>query len=390
MYIKELVSKLRAMAGIIHGSNVFGGPVQANLRLTNRCNIRCIHCHYQSPELEHPSFPPVRRAKRAGLELPSSDTLKSMMKSEAEPKQLMNVIDEFLDMGTRRFQIGGNGEPFLYKNIIEIIDRLKRSGSYCLANTNGTLITKEVAESLIRMKFDELRITTMAGTPEVYVRTHPGIPERMFYNLEKNLRYLSDQKNSLQVKMPEITLVTVVIAQNCDSLYEFAELAVRIGAQRVLFRPVDDTGEAGLLKTVPTGKQALHVGEQLKAIKPLLESNGIGHNIGYFIKIFHEQLNTEEVYRVIPCYYGWLATFVNPEGSVYPCCRCYTPHGNINEKSIREIWHGTSYKQFRKEALRINRSRKPVQGCDCYRCVHYAANFRIYNTLHPFNKVTVN
>jgi len=386
MNFKEAVSQIRAVAGIIHGSRAFGGPVQANLHLINRCNIRCIHCYYNSPYVEVPSYAPVRNAKRTGQELPSSDEIKKLMKTEADPGFMRTVIEELLSMGTRRWQIGGNGEPFLYKGILELIGILKRSGSYCLANTNGTLIDTDTADSLIKMQFDELRITTMAGTPEVYERTHPGISHETFYKLKQNLMYMADQKAALKVRRPNISLPFIVIAQNYDNLFEFAEFAAEVGANQVLYRPVDDIEDPGLAKTVPSEVQAASVLEQLREVKPFLESRGIGHNIDYFKKTFRKKLDTKNLYSLIPCYYGWLSSFINPQGDVYPCCRCYDSLGNAYEKSFKEIWNGSIYQQFRKKALQINKTLKPLRGCDCFNCVHGTANLKAYKALHPIKR----
>lgn len=390
MNIRGLVSKITAVVGIMHGRKVFGGPVQADLRLTNRCNIRCIHCYYNAPGLQLPAVASLRRAKRAGQELPAESDIREEMQREADPHRMITVINELLSLGTRRFQIGGNGEPFFYKNIMEIAERIKRSGSYCLANTNGTLLDQDTADSLINMKFDELRITTMAGSPEVYCRTHPGMTEKMFYNLEQNILYLSERKKTLRVKRPVLILVLIVIAQNHDRLHEFAEFAVRVGAQGVLFRPVDDIGEPGLASTLLTEQQAIDVQEQMRELGSFLNFNGITHNIDYFNRIFREQLNTETLYNTIPCYYGWLAAFIDPGGEIYPCCRCYGPMGNIYEAGFQEIWNSQGYERFREEALQINKRGKPVTGCDCYSCVHHTANLRVYKMLHPMKRIPGN
>jgi MoaA/NifB/PqqE/SkfB family radical SAM enzyme len=165
---------------------------------------------------------------------------------DTDSGRIRTVIEELLNMGTRSWQIGGNGEPFFYRETMELAGILKRSGSHCLANTNGTLINVAMADELIKMEFDELRITTMAGTPDVYVRTHPGTREEMFYKLKDILLYMADQKMSLNVKRPEITLVFIVIAQNVDNLFEFAEFAAHVMADHVLYRPVYDIGDPGL------------------------------------------------------------------------------------------------------------------------------------------------
>ena len=58
-------------------------------------------------------------------------------------------------MGVRRWQIGGNGEPFVHSHALEFIKRIKKTRSYCFANTNGTLIDNARADALIKLKFDD-------------------------------------------------------------------------------------------------------------------------------------------------------------------------------------------------------------------------------------------
>jgi len=371
----------------MHGSRAFGGPVQASLRLTNRCNTRCVHCYYNSPYLEMPAFPLLRKAKMTGQQLPSKEDMKKTLAIDADTHHMKKIIRELLELGTWGWQLGGSGEMFLHKDAMEFVSILKHAGCHCLANTNGTLISKEMAEEFVRMQFDELRITTMAGSPADYVRTHPGTSFETFHKLKGVMHFLTERKRALKVKLPEITLILIVIAQNYNGLKDFAEFAAHVGADRVFFRPVDDIGDSGLMKTVPSAEQAAAVLEQLNEIRPFLESRGIDHNIIFFRKVFREKLNTRALYNHIPCYYGWLSSYVDPDGEVYPCCRCYDSLGNAYEKGFKRIWHGMAYQEFRNKAAQINKSKKPVSGCDCYSCVHHTANLKAYQALHPFKKL---
>ncbi|MCK4821259.1 SPASM domain-containing protein, partial [bacterium] len=309
--------------------------------------------------------------------------MEKMQSLDADPGLVRAAVEDLLKMGTRRWQITGNGEPLLYRDSMELIGTLKASGSHCTVNTNGTLINFAMADELVKMKLDEVRITTMAGTPDVYVRTHPGVTANLFRELEQVLMYMAEQKAALKVRQPEITLAFVVIAQNYDNIFESAEFAAHVGASGVLFRPVDDIEDSGLAHTVPTEKQAITVVEQLSAAKRFFEARGIRHNIGYFRKSFHEQLDTEMIYRHIPCFYGWLSTVIDTDGKIYGCCRCYEPLGDMHQHKFSEIWHGSSYRRFRREGVLLHRRRKPVSGCDCYSCVHYTANLKVYKRLHP-------
>jgi radical SAM protein with 4Fe4S-binding SPASM domain len=74
---------------------------------------------------------------------------------------------------------------------------------------------------------------------------------------------------------------------------------------------------------------------------------------------------------------------VEADGAVYPCCRCPVPMGDLRQASFRAIWQSAEYARFRAQGLSLSRRGSPVQGCDCYSCVHHTANLRVYQALHP-------
>jgi radical SAM protein with 4Fe4S-binding SPASM domain len=326
----------------------------------------------------------LRRARQISGELPDNEYLRSLQRLDADSFMTRNLIDELIGMGTRKFIFSGYGEPFLHKNALEFMDRAKHAGSTCIVNTNGTLLDRTTIDELITMEFDELRITTLAGTRDMYLSTHPGVKHETFDTLKDNLVYLAERKAEKGVKYPRLSLVFIAIPQNSDGILEFAKFAEFVRGDRAEFRPVDTADDTGLKKfLVPTAKQAASVREQLVELKAYLESRKITNNIGYFLRVFREKLDTTELYSIIPCYYGWLSVRINVGGRVYPCCHCFEPLGNINDKKFHEIWNGEAYRCFRKEALRINRRKTPVEGCDCNSCAHHTANLRVYKAFHP-------
>jgi hypothetical protein len=52
---------------------------------------------------------------------PDKKEMKSLLRVEADSERVKTLISQLLRMGTRIFQLGGNGEPFFYKNVMEII-----------------------------------------------------------------------------------------------------------------------------------------------------------------------------------------------------------------------------------------------------------------------------
>jgi len=370
MNLKGFYSSGKALLGILHGSRAFGGPVQAILSLGSKCNMRCIHCYYYSPYLQGP----VHRVLRAGEIHNQSDMSEDIQ---------MELVEELLNIGVYNFVLSGDGEFLLNKNCMDIMERLKKSSSKCILNTNGTLLTKDMIDKLIKIKFDELRITVMAGTAEMYLLTHPGVKEDIFYNLKENLIYLAEKKKELGVKKPEATLVYIVISENYNGIFNFAEFAHSVKADRLLYRPFDDVDDAGLKKFIPSEKQSDHIIKELMKVKDFLLKTKVKQNIASFLKAFRGKIDTTELYRFIPCYYPWLASMIDINGNVYPCCRCYTPVGNIHKNSFRKIWFGNSYRELRKEALQINERQKSVKDCYCNSCVHFIPNIRVYQLLNP-------
>lgn len=362
------LSYAKASAGIAHGSRAFGGPVQATLSLTRRCNIRCVHCYYFSPHLSLYDMTQGAQGRRV----------------DADYGMTTGLIEELLSMGTRAFLFTGKGEPFMHGNILDFAGLIKRRGGHCIANTNATLLGPEMSAELLRLQFDVLRVNAMAGTEEMYQRTHPGVAVGTFDALKENLRALKREKVRLKVDKPEVVHVLIVTTENCEDLSDFAEFASFTQADHVIFRPVDDRGDTGLAKTVPTVEQSSRIREQLLKIGPFLTSRGIKHNIGNFLKVFRGKLDTAALYRIIPCYYGWLNVRIDESGTVYPCNRSgKRPIGNIYEKEFGEIWNSEAYCGFRREAVEINSRKSPVKGCGCNACVHHTANLRAYRLLHP-------
>lgn len=380
----QRISEIKAVMGIVHGSRAFGGPFQAAIEVTNRCNIRCIHCYYYSPFVEKPNFFALRRARRLSGELPAAQDLRHLQTLDADGEATRNLIDTLVRMGTRKFFFSGSGEPFLHRDILDFIGQAKRAGSTCVVYTNGTLLDRRKMDMLVTLQCNELKITPLAGSREVYVRTHPGIQSDAFDNLQDNLIYLADRKAKTGTPYPEVSLHYVVIPQNCDDLGNFVEFAGDVRAKRVLFRPVDTVGDAGLETSVVLTDEQVHaVKRKLSELRARIESRGIENNLAHFLTAFGRKMDTAELYRRIPCYYGWLGVRFDVQGNVYPCCRCYEPMGNIQRQGFRTIWRGDRYRTFRREARRINKRSTSINGCACDSCPHFTANLLVFNALHP-------
>jgi len=381
--IVEKLSWLRSLAGVLHGRRAFGGPIQANINITNRCNLRCVHCYYYSPHVKLPNFLKARQYRQANVH-PDPSELAARLGQQVDTESLLTAIDSLLASGTTRYQLSGYGEAFMHPDILTLFERVKRGKGYCLTNTNGILIKKDVADALIAMGFDDLRVSVMAGSDDVYARTHHGTSPTLFGQLKENLTYLAERKNQLGVTKPRVRLAVVIIRENVDDLFNVARLAVEVKATEVIYRGFDDVGDVGLSPLAPTPEQEVEVRRQLQEARRYLEGHNIGHNVPNILGVFQQQFDTTALYRVIPCYYGWMTIGVDVRGDVYPCSRCCETMGNLFTEGLDAVWYGERYREFRAQALALPKGDTTISGCDCSHCGYHNSNLRVYRFLHPW------
>lgn len=134
-------------------------PLEGHIDLTYRCNNNCRHC-WLSLTANAPE-----------------------QKNELTFDEIRRIVDEARAMGCRSWSISG-GEPMLRPDFPEIFDYLTRKAVSYSINTNGTLITPEIARLLTRK--GTKMIALYGATAEVYdhVTRNPGGFEKMMSGFE--------------------------------------------------------------------------------------------------------------------------------------------------------------------------------------------------------------
>jgi len=124
-------------------------PLDGNLDLTYRCNNTCRHCWLW--------LPPDATQGREELSL----------------DEWRNIVDQARAMGCQAWRISG-GEPMLRPDFSEIFDYITRKSVTYSLNTNGTLITPEIAQLLTRR--GNKMVALYGATAEVHddVTRNPG------------------------------------------------------------------------------------------------------------------------------------------------------------------------------------------------------------------------
>jgi MoaA/NifB/PqqE/SkfB family radical SAM enzyme len=217
----EELQRDRELAGVLQGEHAFCGPGTLEIDLTNDCNNTCAGCWCHSPLMGE-------------LRL-SGPTKRRYLETEL----ILRLLDDAAALGTRRVQLAGSGEPFMHPDVMAILAHAKRLGLHVTVVTNVNFITRDRADRLIEIGLDQLTASVWAGTPAMYVATHPNQTERSFERIRDVLSYLASRKDKLGLELPLVKMYHVVSRINCRELLPMVEFAVATGCERVELQVTD-------------------------------------------------------------------------------------------------------------------------------------------------------
>ncbi len=162
--------------------------------VTKGCNLRCIHCRATATELMSPTDLPTGKA--------------------------LNIISQIADFGNPILVLSG-GEPLYRNDIFELAEYATSRGLRAALATNGTMVTKDIAEKIKNSGIKRVSIS-LDGADATTHDTFRGIPgafDAAVYGM-KNLQQLGV---SMQIN-------TTIARHNAHQLPDVLELARRLGA----------------------------------------------------------------------------------------------------------------------------------------------------------------
>ncbi|HLI63805.1 MAG TPA: radical SAM protein [Terriglobales bacterium] len=162
--------------------------------VTKGCNLRCIHCRATATELMSPA--------------------------DLSTAKALDIIDQIAGFANPILVLSG-GEPLYRQDIFQLAEYATGRGLRVALATNGTLVTKDIAEKIKSSGIKRVSIS-LDGADAVTHDTFRGIPgafEAAIYGM-KNLQQLGV---SVQIN-------TTIARHNAHQLPDVLELARRLGA----------------------------------------------------------------------------------------------------------------------------------------------------------------
>jgi MoaA/NifB/PqqE/SkfB family radical SAM enzyme len=306
-------------------------PVCLYLETTNRCNLLCTTCPRTFEALEPPAD--------MGWEL------------------FTHIVDQFPRIA--RVVLHGVGEPMMVPTLPRMIRYLKDRGSYVLFNTNGTLLTRRRGQELIDSGLDELRVSLDAAEPRAFKLVRG---RDMFARIVRNIRAFRAMQRGLAVERPRVSLWLTGLRETVAQLNAFVRLAhdidvAEVHLQRLVYFP-EGQGLARPESALFAGGDN-EEGRLVREAEALADELGIKFNASGATDPSASLSRQDEARPWSLCRRPWTLMYFTALGRAIPCCiapfsmRGYDGFtlGDATQQSLREIWNGRRYQQFRSALL---------------------------------------
>lgn len=291
--------------------NCFSFADIAYVELTRRCNLRCKHCLNSS-----------------------GDALDNQLNFE----EFKDMIIKFSNAGIQEIRFTG-GEPLVFSKVFELIKLSTDIGIYTSIGTNGTLITKNVAQKL-----------KSAGLKKAIVSIDGTEKKHDYIRGKGNYKKAMDGINNLIELGIDVRINSVIMKENMNDVVEFAK-QINDKKQSLFIRRFIESGRGTNLKDNMLTKEDYEYVR--KSLKKELETGKYVN--GHYLRNKDEVINS----RIhIPfkikdgCKAGERALVITPEGNIHLCgflaAQGFAPVGNV--RNVLD-WENYWYKIHNKNLL---------------------------------------
>jgi 12,18-didecarboxysiroheme deacetylase len=326
--------------------------------VTQRCNLRCVHCYAQSKDMEY--------------------------KNELTTEEGKALIDDLAEFGCPVILFSG-GEPLMRKDLPELAGYARSKGIRAVISTNGTMITEEMAKKLkdIGLSYVGISLDGMRETNDKF----RGIEG----SFDKALQGLHNcQKEGIKVG-----LRFTINRHNVHDIPAIFDLMEKENVPRICFYHLVYSGRGSEMVN-----EDLSLEESRKTVDLLMDKTRELHAKGFkaevltvdnhcdgpyiYMRLLKEDPErAAEVLELLNMNRGNSTGIgfgcISWDGSVHPdqFWRHYS-FGNIRERKFSEIWRDTS-----DELMAGLKDRKPLikENADrCAKCKWFDicnGNFRV-------------
>ncbi len=338
----------RLLSGFVPGLSWPGTrPLRVMLDTTNRCNIRCVMCHFAYPA-----------AWEQPLERWTSEFL-----AVVEREVLPHACQAQLSLGT---------EPLMWKPFPDLLDACKRAGvPYIEMYTNGLLLSEELAAKIVATPMSRVQLSLEGASAAGYESVRVG---GSFARFCEGVRLLAEAKLRARSELPVLQFNVTLLRRNAHEVEDILRLAKELGVSDLDFRHVvqhdglgmepesflnDKPGYNRLMRrvralarelglTIVVQPKDFDLGAQSEpepAPPARLRPDAVAPR-QYLPSVPPPEV---EGHGIPQCWAPWRQILIRSDGSVVPCPFWYTPDsmGSLQRQSFMEVWEGEPFRRLR-------------------------------------------
>lgn len=271
-------------------------PISGSIELTERCNLKCVHCYINKP--------PDNR---------------ELLNREMSKTEIFNIIDQIVDMGCLWMLFTG-GEPLLRPDFIEIYTYAKKAGLLVTIFTNGTLIDEKISDYFAEYCPFSVEITINGATEQTFEKI--TCVEGSYLQCLKGIELLSERKIPMKLK-------TMVLSLNKHELDDMRQLArnfeVDFRFDPIINFRLDGNDKPAEYRLTADDVLELDMNDSKRA-----------NSFKKSIKKYYGKTNKPEY--IYKCGAGANSFHVDPYGRLSPCIMSRYPSYDLLNGSFSEGW----------------------------------------------------
>jgi hypothetical protein len=241
---------------------------------------------------------------------------------------------------------------------------------YVLFNTNCTLLSPKKQQAMIDTGLDELRVALDAADARTFLAVRG---KNFFERIVRNVRGFTELQRATGAASPRVSLWLTGLKETIEQLPAFVRLAESMGVREVyLQRLVYDEAGYGLARPESTLFETLRADGRARSEDgaALARDLGIALDASGATEPGLSLKRQDATQPWSACRRPWSLMYFTAHGRALPCCmapfsaRGYDSYtlGDATQQTLREIWNGAAYQDFR-AALLSDAPARPCAGC---------------------------
>lgn len=292
-----------------------GGTIKyLDLEITNHCNLGCYMCPVGTQTMKRQ---------------------RGFMSMELIEKLCLELKDCLIG-GIRLIRWG---EPTMHPQFLDILQKLKETGTLVHFNTNGTLLDRTMIQKIIDLEIDSVKFSFQGVDKISYEEMRYG---SSWDTLMENIRLTNELRGDRE--KPYIQISTTTTMETKEQIDQFASLV----------EPLCDYYNVGHTKLSHLNVDGMKISDERKQVFRRLQ----------------EQENMIKQ-RLDGCPEVFDKLSVDWDGKVTACCGDYDREliiGDFSKDSLQEIFQGAKIREIREKLSRNDYGKLPLCK-DCYQYI---------------------